>query len=334
MSPRLPILAFLWLLASSGVLPEATAQVESAPARDQAKTAAAQMPPQAGDRAPETRAQAILPRAISAMEGRQSVFAKSSHHINLYGKPQLLGTAQYIEQQSEKGRLLRMDLKIMLGNQQISTLVEAFDGDRLSRYEDLGGKTLTQVDVNKADRILEARGKLPKNGSLRSLPGLWGLAKLLRGLDADFAFTLVEETALTMADQSGRGRLPVWKLQGAWRPEKLAKILPDQAEDIRRGQAANLDKLPEHLPDRVILCLGKDDLFPYQIDYRRNAPKRFWSRDRSESRSILTMKFTEVDFNRPFEESKFEYPGRQTLEGVKPIDGTEAFAKKLELDRE
>jgi len=114
--------------------------------------------------------------------------------------------------------------------------------------------------------------------------------------------------------------------------EKLAKIFPDQAEALKDGKPANLDKLPEHLPDHVILCLGKDDLFPYQIDYRRKVPKRFWNRDEPQSRSILTVKFTEVDFGRRFDASRFEYPGRQALDGVKSVDGTEAFVKKLKLD--
>lgn len=330
MSPKLPILAFLWLLASSGLPSAAAAEAASVPALEKGETGASQLLAQAGNVPSDKGAQAILHRAVSTMEGRPSLFAKSSHHINLFGKPQLLGTALYMEQQTEKGRLLRTYLKITLGNQQVSTLVEVFDGQRLWTYEHLGDKKLTLVDMNKADELLKGKGKLPEGGGVHSLPGLWGLSKLLRGLEADFVFTVVEQTTFIAADQSGQHQLPVWKLRGAWSPEKLATIFPDQAEALKKGNPANLDKLPEHLPDHVILYLGKDDLFPYEIDYQRKVPKRFWRRDRSESRSILTIKFTEVDFNSQFEEPEFKYnPGRDKLDTLTPSDGTEAFVNKL-----
>ena len=307
MSPKLPILAFLWLLASNGLPPAAAPEAASLPALEKGETGASQLPAQVGNVPSDKGADAILRRAISTMEGRPSLFAKSSHHINLFGKPQLLGTALYMEQQTEKGRLLRTELKITLGNQQISTLVEVFDGEILWTCEHLGGKKLTQVDMKRADEMLKANGNLPKEGTIRSLPGLWGLSRLLRGLETDFVFNLVEQTAFIPPDQSGQHRLPVWILRGTWSPEKLAKIFPDQAEALQNKTPANLDKMPEHLPDHVILYLRKNDLFPYQIDYRRKVPKRFWSRDRSESRSILTVKFTEVEFNRHFAESEFRY---------------------------
>jgi hypothetical protein len=96
---------------------------------------------------------------------------------------------------------------------------------------------------------------------------LGGLPRLLSTLDGHFAFGRAKPLVI--------GKLPVWSLEGQWKPKVLATLLPDQREAILAGQPAQLDKLPPHLPHGVTLILGRDEvvpLFPYSISYYRFKP--------------------------------------------------------------
>jgi hypothetical protein len=259
------------------------------------------------------------------MESRSSVSARVRQRVDLFGKRQYVGSGTYQEQQSDSGRLFRVELKIKLEDD-ASTSLEVFDGRYLWTYRKLGSETLSQVDVGRVAKTLKEKNRLPQPGQIGTWPGLGGLPRLLRGLNAAFDFSGVEDAAFTIADQVPAQELPVWRLSGSWKPERLAKLLPDSAEDIKQGNPVNLEKLPLHLPAQVVVSLGKDDLFPYQIDYRRPAAKQFWNRGGSEGRSILMIEFPEVELNVPVEASQFTYkPGN-----LAPTDRTAAFLKSLE----
>ena len=116
------------------------------------------------------------------------------------------------------------------------------------------------------------------------LPGLGGLSQVLRGLNRSFDFTTAEPGRL------GQQPRPVWRLVGRWKPERLVKILPDQEKAVRQGRA-DLSRLPEHVPDRVVLMLGQEDEFPYRIEYRRNGPQH--------DRALVTMEFFRVHSPNP-----------------------------------
>src|SRR5690606_41616046 len=60
--------------------------------------------------------------------------------------------------------------------------------------------------------------------------------------------------------RSQLGAFPVRILRGAWRSESLVEILPDQRVGLEQGQPADLTKLPEHVPDEVLLYLGSEAL--------------------------------------------------------------------------
>ena len=68
--------------------------------------------------------------------------------------------------------------------------------------------------------------------------------------------------------------VPVWALAGRWRAEQLAARLPGQPDLFDDEGRLRVGELPEQLPDRILLLLGQDDLFPYHIDFRRTRSEK------------------------------------------------------------
>lgn len=273
------------------------------------------------------------------MENHRSVKAKTRCRIRLFSTQQIVGSGSYEQQQSASGPRFRRELTIKLPAK-TSTFTEVFDGTTLWTYECLwlqpkhdgekpakSGEKLTTVSAKRVADRLKQTDRLRDPTKIGPWPGLGGLPRLLRELNAHFTFSEVEQTAFTTVGPSGQRALPVWKLSGRWNPGQLARLLPEQAEDIKAGKPANLGDLPSQAPDQVVVCLGKDDLFPYRIDYRRSVPRRFWNRGREESRSIVTMEFTEVSLDVPIKTSQFTY----TPAGLTPVDRTSVFLKGLNL---
>ena len=50
--------------------------------------------------------------------------------------------------------------------------------------------------------------------------------------------------------------LPVYVVSGTWTPAVWAKLLPEQAAEIMAGQPPKLKKLPQQVPDQVVVTLG------------------------------------------------------------------------------
>ena len=143
-------------------------------------------------------------------------------------------------------------------------------------------------------RVLQEVAAAPGRDPAATLPGLGGLSRLLRGLDANFRFTTAE---LGRVKQPVK-YLPVWKLEGGWRPAQLVRLLPQQKAAIEQGKPVDTTRLPKHLPDRVVLLLGQEDLFPYRIEYRRQVDKKE-AGEGEETRSLVTMELYEVNLNAP-----------------------------------
>ena len=154
------------------------------------------------------------------------------------------------------------------------------------------------------------------------LPGLGGLPKLLRGLDANFLFTTAERGRYAETPTTQRA---MWRLQGGWQPAQLPRLLPKQAAAIAEGKPADLRQLPRYLPDRVVLFLGFDDLFPYRIEYRRAVDKKGDSAAADKGRLLVSIDLDEVTLNAGIDRTRFVYnPG-----SGEPVDQTGAFLQSL-----
>jgi hypothetical protein len=265
--------------------------------------------------------QAILEAAVRALESRGSVAAKIHQQVHLFDK-ELAGRGNYLELRQGPVPLIRLELQIQIGDQ-VSSLLQVCDGQTFWSYTKLADKeTLTRLDAVRATAALRQAAQRPDRNSPAALPGLGGLSKLLRALDASFRFTTAEQ---------GRSRQrAVWRLQGGWQPAQLARLLPKQAAAINQGQPADLRRLPQHVPDRVVLFLGLDDLFPYRIEYRRAADKKDGSSTADEGRLLVSIDLDDVTLNARIDRTRFFYnPG-----SGEPVDQTAAFLQSLEVRRD
>ena len=269
---------------------------------------------------PAKQPQGLLEEAILTLESRHSISARIRHRIELFGN-QLVGSGIYLEERSGPYPLLRQELKIQLTDH-VSTLLQVCDGRYLWTYRELlGERTLSQIDAVRVARAMERAGRMPQPGNIDGWPGLGGLPRLLRGLHRAFHFARVEQTRLR--------QLPTWRFVGQWKADQLASILPKQKDAIEKGQPADLSRLPEHLPDHVILWLGKEDLFPYRIEYCRRV-ERSRAEGQVESRVLVAMELFEVNLNLPINPARFVYnPG-----DMKISDRTDAFLERLNLKDE
>ena len=103
--------------------------------------------------------------------------------------------------------------------------------------------------------------------------------------------------------QWGGQKAVFFRLEGGWKPATLARLLPNQAEAIAKGQA-DLSRLPAYLPDTAVVYLGETDRFPYRIEYRRRSAIKS---EAPEDRALVTVDFYEVGINEPIDPAQFNY---------------------------
>lgn len=269
--------------------------------------------------APIADANQLLEAAIRTLESRFSVEARFRlrQPVDLYGH-QIIGSGTYTDIQPGRNHKYRMEIKLRSGDQD-ANLIQVCDGRYLWIYRALPeGESLDRVDVASVVNALRDADNLPQPGTVGAWPGFGGLPRLLRGLYHDFQFTRTETDAFQAQDTQGRiQEVPVWKVTGHWRPERLVTILPDQKGDLLQGKPVDLSALPEHVPDAVVVYLGQSTLFPLRIEYRRDSASRY----------LLVMDWVEVNLNVPIDPNRFLYqPGQ-----VEVADITRQFLSTLDL---
>ena len=242
----------------------------------------------------------IFQRAIALLESRQSISARVALGSDIFGR-RPLGSGMYLEQRLPGTTLFRLEMRLQLDGQP-SSLLQVCDGHHVWNYRQiLQQETLVRIDLDRVNRKLEEAGKW-QPGSMGSLPTIGGLPRLLHGIGSNFNFTRADQFLL-------RGQLPAWRLEGLWTPARLEQLLPDQAKAIQAGKSPNLSKLPKHIPDRVLVYFGMDDLFPYRIEYRRRPDKRE-SPEATSDKMMTQIDFYDPAFDVPIPPGRFDYsPG-------------------------
>jgi hypothetical protein len=337
MKCKSPIFAALWLGLTSAVV-QAQARPASPPPMAHA-TGATSVSPQSGSTQPspaaggtavanQNQGNALLAQSMASLAQYNSLAAKIRQRVELFDQ-QLVGTGSYCQGPVES-HLLRWELKIRVGDQ-VTSLLQVCDGRSLWIHRQSSDKAMLEhVDMTRlrdAKRNAKVEGArqdgtatpdtvTPGTLAAPSL-GSGGLSRLLMHLDRSFRFTSVQPVQL--------GRTPMRALRGEWEPGYLTRWLPKQRAAIEAGTPADTSKLMDHLPDHVVVFLGRDDLFPYRIEYRRKSPtlvgRALGKTD--EFRTLLVMEFFDVQFNPPLEKSLFVFePGDATK-----IDKTEEYLK-------
>jgi hypothetical protein len=254
--------------------------------------------------------QILLDRAVRAVETRSFISAQIKQHGELIGQ-QITGVGQYYELPKEPIPRIHLELTMQVGSVSTS-LVLVCNGTTLWTYRKLpNGEKLSKLDAVRAMTALKQVADKRPREAIATLPGLGGLGRLMRGLNSQFEFTSV------VAEQLDG--LPVWKLSGGWKPAQLARLLPNQKDAIDKGRTPDLTRLPGHLPDSVTLYLGKEDCFPFRIDYLRSVP-------RASPRCLIGLEFFNLNFNGPIDAGQFLYTPAGNLE---IIDHTDEFVHSL-----
>jgi hypothetical protein len=235
----------------------------------------------------------LIQRAIAQLAKHRSITAHLSEKIQLYGQ-EMIASGSYVQGPPER-HWVRMDLTVKVGPHD-DFAQQRCDGDYLWLLRSIDGiPALSRVEV---ERVIEARRKTPRVVS--PTLGIGGLADLLVTLDRAFIFDSVREANLGRQN----GAIPVYAVRGRWRPDRLAHWLPDQKAALDEGRPADLTRLPDMLPDQVYLLLGRDNLFPYRIEYRRETPPK---RAVAGDRCFVSFDFVDVVFDRPVEQRQFTF---------------------------
>lgn len=238
-------------------------------------------------------AQQVVIEAQAMLLEQPTLEAKIRQQVNLFGY-KLIGSGNYQQQGQGRELLARLELKLQVAGQ-VSSMLQVSDGRWLWSDQQLpSGQNISRIDLDRVRDAWEEGGAVPP-----ALPrfglSVGGLPELLAGLNANFDFVLLQEDRL-----SG---LAVYVLRGTWKPESLQAALGLKAED-----KPDLDQLPGHLPHEVLVMLGRDDLFPYTIDYRRHKePEPGQEKRAGQGTSLVRMQLFEVRSGGMIDARQFVY---------------------------
>jgi hypothetical protein len=234
--------------------------------------------------------------------------ASTRQKVNILGQ-QLVGSGTYLQLANGPRLMLRLEMKLRNAGEEMtarSTSVQQIsDGDTFWVRRSQGEETtLTRVNLRHLRNAASQIGP----SDVPPPPTLWmalgGLPKLLAALDTHFVFDVPTATVV------GIEKLPVWRLEGRWKPAVLANLLPEQQQAILAGAPVDLSKLPPHLPHGVTLILGRDQvipLFPYGISYYRNVTADGTSNAPTDRQAMVTWELFDVHFRPDLDTSLFDY---------------------------
>ena len=206
---------------------------------------------------------ALIAQAAQQLWHQPSLQTSIRQQIDLFGQ-QLVGSGIYLQKQSPRGHLLRLELKLGL-DERPTTLQQVCDGDVLWICCVLPNRTtLGRVDLSRIRLALSKSGREPLAASTTNWMAMGGLPHLLGGLAANFDFGPARPAQL--------GEIQVWTSEGTWKPGKLAELLPGQKDSVLAREPVDFRQLAAHLPSSVLVVLGQEDLIPYRIEFRRRLP--------------------------------------------------------------
>lgn len=262
----------------------------------------------------------IVGDAAKRVAAEQAISAEMRYRIDAFGH-QLVGTGSYLQFGPGAEKLVRLDLKMQVGDK-LATVQEIRGTDAYWIRRDvppapvsLGWVDLRQLRKSAASLTAAPEAIMPQDDWIM----LGGLARLVATLDQNFAFAepQADELQFNAGDGKSVVRLPIWRVSGQWKPSRLATL----TDRDKKKPAA----LPEQLPDRVDLVLGRTDdvlpLFPYRISYWRTPPAdKNAPQDAAPPapRELLTLELFNVS-RKPIDAREFQYqPGDQDVKNLTP----------------
>jgi len=264
----------------------------------------------------------LLTKSIAMLDRCATIVAKTHQTIEIYGK-HLIGSGEYLEQRASPSPRFRLELKVQVGNDP-KTLLQVSDGRHFWRCETYKGKgTAERIDLARVVQAREGRED-SRSAAMNQWPSVGGLPRLLRELRSAFLFSAAYSTTLRDKD-----RTPVVAVEGSWSPERLAAMMPDARGLPKSARKSGPRELPEHLPGCVVLYLGRDDLFPFRIEYRRRPTRTPPTPGAESDVPMVTMDFFEVALNVTIQPSRFAFaPG-----SLDWSDQTDPYLEKLGIKK-
>jgi hypothetical protein len=259
----------------------------------------------------------LLRLASERIDRYTSIAALVRYRIRLF-ESDLIGSGVYQQAGQGSERRLRLEAKTQVG-EDIASRLQVCDGDTLWTFRELpSGAQLERLDLRRVRDAQRQAGKLPPQAPVNEL-ATGGLPKLLEGLQMNFQTRAAEAGYL--------GDVPMWAVELEWKPSVLAALAPEQQEQIAAGQPCDFAALPQ-LPERVMVFLGHDDLFPRRIEFRRRTAAvgdGAGEGGAGDFSPIMTVELSDVQFNQPIDPRQFQYGG------VTAIDVTDTFLQSRGL---
>lgn len=262
----------------------------------------------------------LLADAVRDIARHRSIVANIRHRLRLFGH-ELVGSGTYQQVDIGPDRLLRLELKIPLDDQ-ITSVTQICNARFLYVQETMpNGRGATQTKISRIDldkvrtaAASDIYGKDIYHDGL--LLGQGGLPQLLIELERHFAF--YEVRAATWHD------VPVWITWGEWKPEVLNRLVPNAAAELDGPR--RVAKLPPHMPHIATVVLGREDLLPYQFEYRRkkdSADVQDGSAllDDAHTEPVLTMELFAVEVGGVIDPRQFAFNAGDRL----VVDGTRDY---------
>src|SRR5688572_27786602 len=255
-------------------------------------------PPEvSGSGADRTQAGMLLNQAIDRLNAYQSVSALLRQRIHLFDAD-LIGTGLYQQQGQGGERRLRLELRTQLGDQAASQL-QVCDGKVLWTHQEIGeDRRLNRLDLQ---RVRDAKRQAVQAGPTSPIEELptGGLPKLLDAIRSNFQPLKVEAGYL--------GEVSTWAIEAEWKPAMIAALAADIKQGANVEVPIDFSRLPQ-LPERVMLFLRNDDLFPQRIEFRRRP-----TTDDPEQASgaafvpVATLDFSDIQLNQTIDSRQFVY---------------------------
>lgn len=206
--------------------------------------------------APAGQPERIVATALAGLARAESVSARVRQKVRV-GNRSLVGSGRYFQFGTGIDQRFRYEWSMQCDTETFE-LLEVCDGVHAWTYRRVGPEPtqLERVDVRRVREKLEDLGVLDRLGAS---PYLGGIQRSLALLRTWFRF---DEVASASIDD-----VAVWSVEGRWRPERLAELLPQRAEAIRASQGIDPADLPDGMPWGVRLSIGKRELFPFRVEW-------------------------------------------------------------------
>jgi hypothetical protein len=265
--------------------------------------------------------QQLMKAAAHRVFRQTSVSAKLRMDIELF-EQRLLGMGSYMQVGEGEDKLFRYELNVQTDDHRI-TFLHVADGRFLWLRQEMPGA----VDLGRVD-LKRLRRELAKSeGSVAtSDPSVWmalgGLSQLLAGLEANFDFGRIQLTTV--------GKTEMLSIEGVWNPNSRAPAPGGRRQaPASGGTAGEAGSLAPHVPQRVHVLLGRDDLFPYRIEYFHRDPATTRPQDpkaeQNAWKTVARLEWYDVNLRAGIDPLRFVYkPDATQIE-----DRTHAMLKSL-----